>query len=41
LPVAIKQYIDFIIEGAMVESPWENLKKQIYLGSDDFVWYAE
>jgi putative transposase len=33
LSIAIKKYKDFIIEGMMVNSPWRNLKNQIYLGS--------
>ena len=30
-------YIAFVAEGRHKPSPWENLKQQIYLGSDDFV----
>lgn len=41
LPTAIKKYQAFVEDGLMVGSPWKNLKKQIYLGSDFFVNSAQ
>jgi REP element-mobilizing transposase RayT len=35
--VAQQRYCDFIAEGLGRQSPWQNLKNQIYLGDDDFV----
>lgn len=35
--VAIKRYREFVSEGKNQPSPWEQLRNQIYLGSDDFV----
>ena len=34
---AIGQYKQFVDDGVNGESPWSNLKNQIYLGSDEFV----
>ena len=34
---AQQKYIDFIKDGKNQPSPWDNLKNQIYLGSDEFV----
>ncbi|MFJ1266936.1 transposase [Legionella lytica] len=34
---AIKQYQQFVKEGMAVNAPWDNLKNQIYLGSNCFV----
>lgn len=35
--VAQQRYRDFVQEGKRQPSPWQQLKNQIYLGSDDFV----
>lgn len=37
LLIAIQKYKKFVFEGMRANSPWENLKNQIYLGSDNFV----
>jgi REP element-mobilizing transposase RayT len=34
---SIKKYQKFVYEGMHVNAPWDDLKNQIYLGSDDFV----
>jgi hypothetical protein len=34
---AIKKYQEFVNEETMIKAPWEHLKNQIYLGTDDFV----
>lgn len=35
--VAINGYERFVAEGNSPPSPWEHLKNQVYLGSDQFV----
>lgn len=35
--LAIQKYQEFVEEGVVKNSPWNHLKNQIYLGSDDFV----
>ncbi len=35
--VAIKRYREFVSDGKKQPPPWQQLKNQIYLGSDDFV----
>lgn len=37
LSIAVKKYKDFVNEGMGAKPLWTNLKKQIFLGSDDFV----
>ena len=37
LPCAIKKYKQFVLEGMTAKPLWTGLKKQIFLGSDDFV----
>ncbi len=37
LLIAIEKYQQFVYEGMGVNAPWDNLKNQIYLGSDNFV----
>jgi len=32
-----KRYRKFVLEGRGMPAPWENLKRQVYLGSDQFV----
>jgi putative transposase len=34
---ATKKYQEFVSEGIMDNGPWDHLKNQIYLGTDDFV----
>ncbi len=34
---AIKKYQQFVAEGMTANAPWNNLKNQIYLGSDSFI----
>jgi len=34
---AVAAYIQFVEQGANKSAPWEKLKNQIYLGSDEFV----
>ena len=34
---AIQKYREFVTDGIMSKSPWSNLKKQIYLGNDEFI----
>jgi putative transposase len=34
---AIQKYREFVADGIMSKSPWCDLKKQIYLGSDEFI----
>jgi len=38
---AIKHYIQFVANGVQQPSPWEKIKNQIYLGSDEFVEQAQ
>ncbi|MCI0660114.1 MAG: hypothetical protein L0220_03485 [Acidobacteria bacterium] len=33
----MQHYVDFVAAGGDQPSPWENLKNQIFLGSEDFV----
>ncbi|QMT61688.1 addiction module toxin RelE [Legionella sp. PC997] len=35
--VAIHKYREFVIDGITSKSPWSDLKKQIYLGNDEFI----
>lgn len=35
--VAIQKYQEFIIDGMSSRSPWNDLKKQIYLGNEEFI----
>ncbi|MDP3562346.1 MAG: hypothetical protein Q8R83_09250 [Legionellaceae bacterium] len=35
--IALKKYQDFVEEGLITHSPWIHFKKQIFLGSEDFV----
>ena len=35
--IAQKRYCEFVLEGKNQPSPWDALKNQIYLGSDEFV----
>jgi REP element-mobilizing transposase RayT len=35
--LAVKRYRDFVSQGRNQPKPWEQLKNQIYLGSDEFV----
>jgi putative transposase len=35
--VAVKRYREFVTEGKNQPKPWEQLRNQIYLGSDEFV----
>ncbi|MCE0721879.1 transposase [Legionella resiliens] len=37
VPSAIRKYQEFVTDGVRSKSPWSNLKKQIYLGSDEFI----
>lgn len=37
VPSAIKQFQDYVNFGLLSKSPWDKLKHQIYLGSDNFV----
>ena len=37
VPTAIQKYQEFVINGIKNKSPWQDLKKQIYLGSDAFI----
>lgn len=37
---AIRKYIQFVAAGVGVESPWRQLKNQVYLGSDEFIVQA-
>jgi hypothetical protein len=37
LLIAIEKYQQFVSEGIRANAPWDNLKNQIYLGSEDFV----
>ena len=37
----IEKYKTFVAEGAGQSSPWSQLKKQIYLGDDDFIEVVE
>ena len=37
VPTAIQKYQEFVINGITTKSPWCELKKQIYLGTDEFV----
>jgi len=34
---AIRKYQEFVTDGIMSKSPWSDLKKQIYLGNDEFI----
>ncbi len=34
---AVRHYMDFVADGQNQPSPWEELKNQIFLGSDEFV----
>ncbi len=34
---AIRRYLDFVADGKNQPGPWEKLKNQIFLGSDEFV----
>ena len=34
---AIQKYQEFVTDGIRSKSPWSNLKKQIYLGNDEFI----
>ncbi len=35
--LAIKNYLQFVVDGVGRQSPWGELKNQIYLGSDQFI----
>ncbi len=35
--VAIKKYKEFVLEGIDKRSPWETLKGQVFLGTEDFI----
>ncbi|WP_392537850.1 transposase [Legionella sp. 227] len=35
--VAINKYREFVIDGITSKSPWSDLKKQIYLGNEEFI----
>lgn len=39
-PAAIRKYIQFVTAGVGVESPWQQLKNQVYLGPDEFIVHA-
>lgn len=38
---ASRRYRDFVSEGANQPAPWENLKNQVYLGSESFIEAAQ
>ena len=35
--LAIRKYQEFVTDGIMRKSPWSQLKRQIYLGNDEFI----